>query len=90
MRCSVVMVVSDEADPFHLSAASPSTGSNSVSGEGAIAPTAAVRGMAAEAQGSTHGGRSSPRSGLSPLSGDCRQAKHFERFRLGAMDAGAV
>ena len=44
MRFSAVMVVSGEADPFHLSAASPSTGSNSVSGEGAIAPNPVTRG----------------------------------------------
>jgi hypothetical protein len=44
MRLSAVMVVSGEADPFRLSAGSPSTGSNSVSGEGAIAPKPAVAG----------------------------------------------
>jgi hypothetical protein len=43
MRFSAVMVASDEADPFHLNAGSPSTGSNSVSGEGAIAPRAVTR-----------------------------------------------
>jgi hypothetical protein len=39
MGFSVVIVVSD-ADPFHLSAGSPSTGRGSVSEKGAIAPKA--------------------------------------------------
>jgi hypothetical protein len=52
------MVVSDEADPFHLSAGSPSTGSNSVSGEGAIAPLAAVQQSAGYRDGATQTCRS--------------------------------
>jgi hypothetical protein len=52
------MVISDEADPFHLSAGSPSTGSNSVSGEGAIAPTPDVPALDPKRGASTVSSRS--------------------------------
>ena len=38
----IIMVVSGEADPFHLSAGSSSTGSNRLPRDGAIAPRAVL------------------------------------------------
>jgi len=42
MGFSMVIVVSGEADPFHLSAGSSSTGSNRLPRDGAIAPRAVL------------------------------------------------
>jgi hypothetical protein len=58
------MIVSGEADPFHLSAGSPSTGSNSVSGEGAIAPVPDLPVLALERGVPTHKGHSAARNAV--------------------------
>jgi hypothetical protein len=42
MGFSMVIVVSGEADPFHLNAGSSSAGSNRLSRDGAIAPRAVL------------------------------------------------